>query len=37
MMANMIGAWSIWVKDGVVKNDGIVSDGDDLVGSRFLI
>lgn len=25
MMANMIGAWSIWVKDGVVMNDGAVS------------
>lgn len=25
MMANMIGAWSIWVKDGVLKNDGAVS------------
>ena len=25
MMANMMGAWSIWVKDGVVKNDGFVS------------
>lgn len=36
MMANMIGAWSIWVKDGVVKNDGVVSDGDGLLGLRFL-
>lgn len=25
MMANMMGAWSIWVKDGVVENDGYVS------------
>ena len=25
MMANMMGAWSIWIKDGVVKNDGFVS------------
>ncbi len=25
MMANMMGSWSIWVKDGVVKNDGTVS------------
>lgn len=24
MMANMMGAWSIWVKDGVVKNNGFV-------------
>jgi len=24
MMANMIGAWSIWVKDGVLKHDGAV-------------
>lgn len=25
MMANLMGAWAIWVKDGVVKNDGPVS------------
>ena len=25
MMANMMGVWSIWVKDGVARNDGIVS------------
>lgn len=25
MMANMIGAWGIWVRDGVVRNDGMVS------------
>ena len=25
IMANMMGAWSIWVKDGVVSNDGAVS------------
>jgi len=25
MMANMMGAWSIWVKDGVVKNNSAVS------------
>ena len=25
MMANMMGAWSIWVKDGIVRNDGAVS------------
>ena len=24
MMANLMGAWSIWVKDGVVRNDGVV-------------
>lgn len=27
MMANMMGAWSIWIKDGVVKEDGFVSCG----------
>ncbi|KAL2048115.1 hypothetical protein N7G274_000026 [Stereocaulon virgatum] len=25
MMANMMGAWSIWIKDGVVKNDDFLS------------
>ena len=25
MMANMMGAWAIWVKDGAVRNDGAVS------------
>lgn len=25
MMANMCGAWGIWIKDGVVRNDGMVS------------
>ena len=25
LMANMMGAWGIWVKDGIVRNDGIVS------------
>ncbi|KAL2053060.1 hypothetical protein ABVK25_006697 [Lepraria finkii] len=25
MMANMMGAWSIWIKDGVVKEDGFLS------------
>ena len=25
MMANMMGAWGIWVRDGVVKDDGMVS------------
>ena len=25
MMANMFGAWGIWIRDGVVKNDGMVS------------
>lgn len=25
MMAKMMGAWSVWVRDGVVKNDGAVS------------
>ena len=24
MMANMMGAWSIWIKDGVVKTKGVV-------------
>ena len=24
IMANMMGAWSIWVKDGVVKSNGVV-------------
>ena len=24
IMANMMGAWSIWVKDGVVKTSGVV-------------
>jgi ribonucleotide monophosphatase NagD (HAD superfamily) len=37
MMANMIGAWSVWVKDGVVNNDGVVSDGDDQLGLWFLM
>lgn len=26
MMANMLGAWAIWVKDGIIKEDGPVSD-----------
>ena len=25
MMANMMGAWGIWVRDGVVRDDGMVS------------
>lgn len=25
MMASMMGSWSIWIKDGVVENNGIVS------------
>ena len=25
LMANMMGAWSVWVKDGVVQEKGIVS------------
>lgn len=25
MMANMMGAWGIWIRDGVVQNDGMVS------------
>ena len=25
MMANMMGAWAIWVKEGVVRNDSAVS------------
>lgn len=26
MMANMIGAWAIWIKDGVVMQEGPVSE-----------
>ena len=26
VMANMMGSWSIWIKDGVVKNSGFVSE-----------
>ena len=25
MMANMMGSWSVWIKDGVVKEKGFVS------------
>ena len=25
MLANMMGAWGVWVQDGVVKDTGIVS------------
>lgn len=26
MMANMMGSWSVWVKDGVVEEKGLVSN-----------
>lgn len=30
MMANLMGSWSIWVKDGVVKQKSAVSDAFDV-------
>ena len=33
MLANMMGAWSIWVKDGVVRDDGVVSDLNGMTGN----
>ena len=29
MMANMMGSWSVWVKDGVVEEKGLVSNAMD--------
>lgn len=26
MMANMMGSWSIWIKDGIVENNSFVSE-----------
>ena len=32
-MANMMGSWSVWVKDGVVKQKGVVGDNTPSISS----